>query len=105
MAKRKSKSIKDLVEEMTQKKNEKAKKSKEKDVDNENGDGQVKSAPVHNPEAYLSKEQYAFLQKKIKQTGERLEEQNMVVKSLQRKMDKVIKLKKHMLKEIHAEMM
>ena len=40
MAKRKSKSIKDLVEEMTQKKNEKAKKSKQKDVDNENGDGQ-----------------------------------------------------------------
>lgn len=42
MNKRKSKSIKDLVEEMTQKKNEKAKKSKEKDADNENGDGQVK---------------------------------------------------------------
>ena len=74
---RKSKSIKDLVEEMCINK-EKDKKKAEKG--NEPGDdGREVAQKVHNPEAYLSKEQFAFLQKKIKQTDQRLGEQNMVV--------------------------
>ena len=57
MNKRKSKSIKDLVDEMTAKKNKK--KSKEKGENETEVEGNEKKA--HNPEAYLSKEQYQFL--------------------------------------------
>ena len=59
--KRKSKSIKDLVEEMCAAKEKKKKKESEKVEDN-----QQVAQKMHNPEAYLSKEQYTFLQKKIR---------------------------------------
>ena len=59
--KRKSKSIKDLVEEMCAAKEKKKKKESEKPDEN-----QQVVQKMHNPEAYLSKEQFTFLQKKIK---------------------------------------